>query len=92
MSFPFIIMQSSGSHQQFMERKKVESSQIVSIGYDDSRRELEIEFHSSGVYRYFEVPRQVYDDLMNADSKDRYFNSNIKDAYEFKKIGQLEDI
>jgi hypothetical protein len=40
-----------------MRRRLVNSSSIVSIGYDSKRRELEIEFRESGdVYRYFDVP------------------------------------
>lgn len=69
-----------------MDRKLVRSSDIASIGYDAEAQTLEIEFHSGGIYQYFEVPESVYDELMNASSHGIYFHENIKDKYESSKI------
>ena len=41
-----------------MNRKPVRSSNISSIGYDSESKTLEIEFHSGGVYQYFNVPEK----------------------------------
>ena len=30
------------------------------------------------IYQYFDVPEQVYDDMMMADSKGRFLHLNIK--------------
>ncbi len=73
-----------------MDRRPVSSSQIKSVGYDAKREELEIEFNSGGIYRYYKVPESVYNDLMKAESKGKFFNSQIKGLYEVKKISQLE--
>ncbi len=78
------------AREELMERQPVTSSQIASVGYDARREELEIEFHSGGIYRYYRVPEKVYNDLMQAESKGKFFNSQIKGSYEFKKIAQLE--
>jgi KTSC domain len=57
----------------------VDSSTIASIGYERSRRELEIEFLDSGdVYRYFEVPPAEYAEFMAAESKGAYLNYVFK--------------
>jgi hypothetical protein len=64
-----------------MERITVQSSNIISIGYDSTSSTLEVEFTSSGVYQYFGVPENVYQDLMNASSKGKYFAQNIKNVY-----------
>lgn len=70
-----------------MERQKVESSNLASIGYDAKNEILEIEFNHGGIYKYFDVPVNVYDELMNASSHGQYFDRNIKKAgYEFQKI------
>ena len=70
-----------------MNRQLVESSNLASIGYDAENEILEIEFNHGGVYQYFDVPENVYDELMDADSHGQYFDRNIKKAgYEFKKI------
>jgi len=70
-----------------MERQSVESSNLASIGYDAENEVLEIEFNNGGVYQYFDVPENVYEELMSASSHGQYFDRNIKKAgYEFKKM------
>ena len=66
-----------------MQREHVVSSNIESIGYENST--LEIRFLSGGTYQYFAVPQHVYDELMAAESKGKYFASRIKDHYKFSK-------
>ncbi len=39
-----------------MDRIQVRSSNIRSIGYDQNRQILEVEFLKGGVYQYFDVP------------------------------------
>lgn len=69
-----------------MDRKIVKSSNLKSIGYDQSSNILEIEFLSGGVYQYFKVPSQIYLGLMNATSKGNYFHANIKEKYKYNRI------
>jgi hypothetical protein len=52
-----------------------------SVGYDSAQEILEIEFTSGAVYQYVEVPAVVFDELMQAESKGRYFNQEIRDEY-----------
>ncbi len=66
-----------------MERKPVESSMLASVGYDPASRTLELEFNSGRVYRYYDVEPEVYVELMEADSKGRYFLSEIRGAYRY---------
>lgn len=84
-----------------MQRKPVESSQIVSIGYDAGARKLEIEFpgrngESGPVYEYENVPSEVHDGFYEIDpetkkprSIGRYFGQTIKSnpkLYPYKKL------
>jgi len=70
-----------------MNRQSVESSNLASVGYDAENEILEVEFKHGGVYRYFDVPMHVYEELMDASSHGQYFDRNIKKAgYEFQKI------
>lgn len=62
-------------------RKSVDSKGIASIGYSKRRQILEIEFVNGAVYRYVQVAPSVYRDLMAADSKTRYYDTNIKGNY-----------
>lgn len=69
-----------------MERLSVESSNLASIGYDAESEILEIEFNHGGIYQYFDVPENVYEELMNADSHGVYFSANIRNDYEYQKL------
>lgn len=69
-----------------MERIRVISSDIASIGYDYENCILEIEFNSQSLYRYFNVPKSIYEGLMHADSHGKYFHRNIRDIYPTQKI------
>jgi len=42
---------------------------------------LEIEFVNGAIYRYLDVPLTVYHDLMSAESKARFYDSNVRKRY-----------
>ena len=70
-----------------MERTPVSSSNIASVGYDESSERLEIEFLKTGqVYEYYNVPSFVYEGLVNAPSVGAYFNAEIKGSYAFNPL------
>lgn len=64
-----------------MERHQVISAAIRSIGYDERREMLDIEFRSGLVYRYFDVPEPVFRHFLGADSKGRFHNAHIRGAF-----------
>ncbi|MBR8836263.1 MAG: DUF4935 domain-containing protein [Stigonema ocellatum SAG 48.90 = DSM 106950] len=68
------------------KRIVVESDYLRSVGYDSSKRVLEIEFQTGEVYQYQDVPAEVYAALMNAKSHGKCFNANIKDIYHYRQI------
>ena len=65
-----------------MKRQAVESSNLASVGYDTENEILEVEFKHGGICQYFDVPENVYKELMNADSHGVYFSANIRNDYE----------
>lgn len=69
-----------------MDRVSVISSNLRSVGYDPQTSMLEVEFKASGIYRFFNVPPAVYDNLMAASSIGTYFSNHIKNQYRFSKI------
>jgi len=69
-----------------MKRDPVSSSSLISIGYDAKQHILEVEFIHGAVYRYFDVPLSAYQALLNADSRGRYFNANIRENYDYLQI------
>lgn len=69
-----------------MKRVDVESSLIHSIAYDEETRILDIRFHGTGTYRYYEVEPEVVEELLDAGSKGQYFNDYIRNAYLFTEL------
>ncbi len=70
-----------------MERYSVASSNISSIGYDAGTETLEIEFLNGSIYQYYNVPQNMYDQLIQAGSKGRFLNTYIKNAYPYSRVG-----
>ena len=67
-------------------REAVVSSGLASVGYSKRLRALEIEFRDGLVYRYLGVPRPVYDGLMAAESKARYYNREVRGQYRCLRV------
>lgn len=66
---------------------EVDSSAIRFIRYSDRRRELYVTFVGTGAYTYYEVPRKVYDDFVEAPSKGQFFSEEIRGRYSFARAG-----
>jgi hypothetical protein len=69
-----------------MRRRLVNSSSLRSLGYDSRSRTLEIEFHNTGVYQYYDVPKTALDEMLAQNSLGSYFNTKIRDIYPCTKV------
>lgn len=82
-----------------MNRTKVNSSQIESVGHDPVNNTLEIEFKNAtrpgqeprpnSVYRYSNVDIALHQQLMTAESVGSFFYKHIKpfkDKYPYTKL------
>lgn len=69
-----------------MDRLLVNSTNIVSVGYDAAAKALEVEFQSGKVYQYLDVPEPIYQDLMTASSKGEFFHDNILKEFDFREV------
>lgn len=67
-----------------MERIPVESEAIRSLGYRSLT--LEVEFTEGGVYQYFSVPKKIFLEFIRAESKGRYFQEQIRDRFQYRKV------
>jgi hypothetical protein len=82
-----LAIECSASESLVMPRQPVRSSNIASIGYDAGSSTLEVEFVTGAVYQYYNVPKSVYEGLMNAKSHGSYFARYVKDAgYRYKEV------
>ena len=68
-----------------MHRDPVKSSNLASVGYDSESNILEVEFLNRSVYEYYNVPQRIYEQLMRADSKGKYFNAYIRNSFRYRK-------
>jgi hypothetical protein len=66
-----------------MTRASINSSAIVSIGYEHGV--LEVEYPGGRVYRAKDFPQHEYDALMAEDSKGRALNT-LKKLYTFERV------
>ncbi len=69
-----------------MQRIAVESSDIVSIGYDPKERVLEIEFKENRVYQYYDVTSDVHERFMRTESYGEFFYAFINRQYRYQRI------
>ena len=69
-----------------------ESSSIAAAAYDRHKRTLRVTFtpgkasHRGGTYDYFEVPPNVVDEFLKAESLGRFVNWQIKPRFKYKKV------
>jgi hypothetical protein len=65
----------------------VQSSALEQLSYDEVAHTLCATFRDTGrTYIYQEVPQEIYDSLLFADSLGAYFNSHIRDRFLFREV------
>ncbi len=62
------------------------SSNIKSVGHDQLAHTLEIEFINGKVWQYFNFPAEKFVEFMNAESKGKYFDQEIRNQYDSKSV------
>ena len=65
--------------------KSVESSNIESVGYDDTTSSMYVKY-KSGTYKYDGVDKSVFESLLTSTSKGKFMNENIKGQYNYSKV------
>ena len=63
-----------------------ESSSIAVVAYEPECSTLIIKFKNGGSYGYFGVPRDVFDAMIAAPSKGRYFAEHIKGMFHHARL------
>ena len=66
----------------------VGSKVVEAVEYDEAREWLDVWLRTGRVYRYLDVPAEIYRAFMNADSKGRYYNDHIRDVYIYERLGR----
>lgn len=63
----------------------VESSNILSVGYDETTSSMYVKY-LSGTYKYDNVKKSTYESLLTSPSKGRFMNQNIKGQYNYSRV------
>ena len=62
----------------------LQSTALQAISYDEEHHALKATFRTTGrTYVYEDVPQELYDALLFADSVGGFFNRNIRDRFAF---------
>ena len=69
-----------------MERKKVSSSKIRTVGYDARTQTLEVEFNNGSAMQYSRVSDDLHRRMMNAGSVASFFEDHIQDTFSEKQM------
>lgn len=77
-----------------MKLVKVNSTNIEQVGYEEGERIsfsqkpisiLRVIFTSGITYDFYNVPRDIYEGLIDAHSVGKYFHQNIKNRFEYER-------
>jgi hypothetical protein len=69
-----------------MERKRVNSSKLRAVGYDEKSQVLEIEFSNGQVLQYVKVYPEVYRRLMAAPNPTAFYDDKIAEEYTGRRV------
>ena len=70
-----------------MQHYSVSSSNLKSVGYSAEYQTLEIEFVNGAIYQYYNIPKNIYEELMQASSKGKFVHQQIRNAYPYSRVG-----
>lgn len=73
------------SSQNLLTKGK-KSSRILKMSYIKSKKLLTITFNNGSIYEYYDVPMEVTDGIIQADSLGKYFDKNIKGIYNYRRV------
>jgi len=67
-----------------MDLRKVKSTNLSAVGWQAGT--LRILFQTGSAYDYFDVPAELFKQLMESDSKGTFFQDHVVGAFKFKKV------
>lgn len=62
------------------------SSQVTKVGYNEETKILTITFKTGKSYEYYDVPKDIFDSMLTAESIGKYLNQFVKPFYKYKAL------
>jgi hypothetical protein len=83
IAIALLTLESAGAAEQRqitsrITRQPVHSQALAAVGYSKRLHALEVEFVNGAVYRYSNVPPEIYRDLLGAPSKAQFYDANVR--------------
>ncbi|MBN2175656.1 MAG: KTSC domain-containing protein [Bacteroidales bacterium] len=71
-----------------VKRMRFSLGLIQNTGYFEDIECLEISLHDGTIYHFFDVPSEIYTDLLSSDDPDEYYRKNIRNKFKrlFKRF------
>jgi KTSC domain-containing protein len=69
-----------------IRREPLASTALAAAGYSKRLRILELEFYNGAIYRYLDVPADVYHAFRDSQSKTQFYDWNIKGRYRSLRV------
>ena len=69
-----------------MQRKRVNSSKLRSVGNDEQTRTLEVGMSNGQIFQYSGVSPEVYRRFMAAPNPTSFFDDKIAEEYTAKRV------
>ena len=69
-----------------MERRRVNSSKIRAVGYDEKSQTLEVEMANGQVWQYAKVYPEVYRRFMAAPNPTTFYDYKIAEDYTGRRV------
>lgn len=67
------------------EMMPVKSSNLQSLGYGSG---MFVRFHGGSMYRYPDVPKELYEQGLKAESVGKWFSTEIRGQYRHEKLDE----
>jgi KTSC domain len=61
------------------------------VSYDPNQSTLDLTFCNGAIYRYFDVPANVHNELITANLKGTYFNRHIRSCFTCQRLTMALD-
>ena len=77
---------SSTGSTEAMNFTAVNSRMILGVRYNETTHEMDVVFRTGDKYRYKNVPRSVYEELLSADSHGQYMHKRVLGHYDYERL------
>jgi KTSC domain len=69
-----------------LQRIELESTALAWVRYLPVERVLQVGLRTGRDYDYFDVPAEIYTDLLAAESQGRYYNRHIRNDFPCQEV------